>query len=626
MAEPNYVGIAMGLDITDLKSGLTEAQSMIRTAGKEFDNAVAGMDDWKKSAEGLSAKLVQLDKVLDAQQRAYRGIKAELDEAKRKYGENSEQVRKLNDQLLDADTKVKKTEKSIRYYTKALDDLKNSTDDATDSTKNLNSAQNTTGKSSSLLGEGFTVLKGAIANLISSGLQNLVGMLKNVSQQTRELRKELSILDNAFVSSGHTSEDARKAYVELNSVFGDTGKTQEALLYLAELTTTEEELSEYTDILAGVYSKFGKKIPADALAEAINKTVNLGSVQGKLKDALEWTGYSVDELNTALAQANDESERSVIIREVLNGIYGEAGELYRETNKDLIDAQKSETEYQLALVELGTVMTPMITTITNATKVMVELVTGFVKWFKRNAPVVISLLAGIVVGILALNLSSIISTLSTSFTLLALKIATVNATLMANPIILIVSLITMLITYIGYLWFTSDDFRKKVTGVFEAIGGAFKKMWDTLFEGLMNIGDVFGDVVDKFVDLGSQIVNGIVDGMKDAIGDIGDAVSDVGDSIVDGFKDFFGIHSPSKLMKDKVGKMLGLGIKEGLTESLSDVNAGIRDFGDGVDVNGMRGAGSIVNNFTQTINAPKEPSRWELYHQTKNLLNYYGGA
>ena len=34
---------------------------------------------------------------------------------------------------------------------------------------------------------------------------------------------------------------------------------------------------------------------------------------------------------------------------------------------------------------------------------------------------------------------------------------------------------------------------------------------------------------------------------------------------------------------------------------------------------------SHVNNFTQVINAPKMPSRLELYRQTKNLLVYKGG-
>lgn len=38
-------------------------------------------------------------------------------------------------------------------------------------------------------------------------------------------------------------------------------------------------------------------------------------------------------------------------------------------------------------------------------------------------------------------------------------------------------------------------------------------------------------------------------------------------------------------------------------------------------VNNISNTTSHVNNYTQIINAPKQPSRLELYRQTKNLLN-----
>lgn len=38
-------------------------------------------------------------------------------------------------------------------------------------------------------------------------------------------------------------------------------------------------------------------------------------------------------------------------------------------------------------------------------------------------------------------------------------------------------------------------------------------------------------------------------------------------------------------------------------------------------VNNISNTTSNVNNYTQVINAPKQPSRLELYRQTKNLLN-----
>lgn len=37
--------------------------------------------------------------------------------------------------------------------------------------------------------------------------------------------------------------------------------------------------------------------------------------------------------------------------------------------------------------------------------------------------------------------------------------------------------------------------------------------------------------------------------------------------------------------------------------------------------NNISNTTSNTNNFTQIINAPKQPSRLQLYRQTKNLLN-----
>lgn len=38
-------------------------------------------------------------------------------------------------------------------------------------------------------------------------------------------------------------------------------------------------------------------------------------------------------------------------------------------------------------------------------------------------------------------------------------------------------------------------------------------------------------------------------------------------------------------------------------------------------INNVTNTTSNVNNFTQVINAPKQPTRLELYRQTKKLLN-----
>lgn len=75
----------------------------------------------------------------------------------------------------------------------------------------------------------------------------------------------------------------------------------------------------------------------------------------------------------------------------------------------------------------------------------------------------------------------------------------------------------------------------------------------------------------KMLDLGKNLVQGIWNGISNAAQWIWDKISGFCSGIVDKIKDFFGIHSPSKLFADEIGQMLGLGLGKGFNDSLNSV-------------------------------------------------------
>jgi phage-related minor tail protein len=85
--------------------------------------------------------------------------------------------------------------------------------------------------------------------------------------------------------------------------------------------------------------------------------------------------------------------------------------------------------------------------------------------------------------------------------------------------------------------------------------------------------DAFGDLLGDFVDIGSDIVKGLWEGIKSMGSWIKDKVSGFVGGMVDGVKGVLGIHSPSRVFRDEVGQMIGLGMAEGITASAKDVNA-----------------------------------------------------
>lgn len=77
------------------------------------------------------------------------------------------------------------------------------------------------------------------------------------------------------------------------------------------------------------------------------------------------------------------------------------------------------------------------------------------------------------------------------------------------------------------------------------------------------IKEAFGDVAE----IGTFLVQGLWNGINDAKDWILDKVKGFGKGILDGLKDFFGIHSPSRVMRDQIGIFLGQGIGVGIEES-----------------------------------------------------------
>ncbi|OOR74509.1 phage tail tape measure protein [Bacillus cereus] len=89
------------------------------------------------------------------------------------------------------------------------------------------------------------------------------------------------------------------------------------------------------------------------------------------------------------------------------------------------------------------------------------------------------------------------------------------------------------------------------------------------------------DIIPKIVDtlrkidlfkIGKDIISGLIDGLGSMAGKVLDKVKSIGSSILDGFTGFFDIHSPSRLMRDQVGKHIGAGLAIGMENSIGIIN------------------------------------------------------
>jgi len=116
---------------------------------------------------------------------------------------------------------------------------------------------------------------------------------------------------------------------------------------------------------------------------------------------------------------------------------------------------------------------------------------------------------------------------------------------------------------LGTLWKAAAEILKAlIPAAGEAVGDL------TMFA--IDLANRLGEAIAEidWAALGLAILEGICSGLMGEDIDLKAVFSDFKDNWVTGIKDVFGIHSPSKLMRDEVGKFLGLGTAEGFLAEL----------------------------------------------------------
>lgn len=116
----------------------------------------------------------------------------------------------------------------------------------------------------------------------------------------------------------------------------------------------------------------------------------------------------------------------------------------------------------------------------------------------------------------------------------------------------------------------------------------------TLIKSLFN---TFKKIITEtnWLQLGTDIVKGILNGFVNITKFITEKVKAVKDKIVGSFKSFFGIKSPSRLMRDEVGVYVGEGVTEGILDGIEDTSKQVNDAMQGL-------ASGIETSLNPTIN------------------------
>jgi tape measure domain-containing protein len=177
----------------------------------------------------------------------------------------------------------------------------------------------------------------------------------------------------------------------------------------------------------------------------------------------------------------------------------------------------------------------------------ISLVTTLITAIAENLPLIIE--AGI--GLLLALVTGLLDALPELITAVLELIPAIVTTLLENLPQLVSAALEMILAIAGGLIQAIPELVAAIPEIIAAVFTAFTEV--------------------DWLSLGGDIIAGIVEGIVNAGGQIWDALLEIVGDAWQGVKDFFGIASPSRLMRDTIGKQipagLAVGIKQGASES-----------------------------------------------------------
>lgn len=355
----------------DLETVIRISGDVEKTLGTAIERAVESIEHMSKESIDAASAAGKLAEKINNQ-------RDELKQAQKQYasyilsGEKStKKTKELADHIKDLSGDLRENERALEIAEQAAARLADGYDEAGDAARDA--------------GGGFTVLKGAAANLVSGGIELVIGKtteaisaIYGLAESTREFRQDMGTLTTAYDEAGFSAEQATDTWTDLYAIFGEDDRAVEAANNIARIADNQKELDQWTRITTGIWGTYQDALPVENLAEAAAETINTGTVTGGLADALNWSSEAAsmfskymsedvvtaeDAFNVALSKCTTEAERNALITDTLTTLYGDAADKYNQTAGSIIEANKATADYTMKTAEMGERMEPVTTAV-----------------------------------------------------------------------------------------------------------------------------------------------------------------------------------------------------------------------------------------------------------------------
>lgn len=590
--ERNYIGIAFGADVSDLKNGLALAEKQISNATKSFEKSTVGMKDWQKSIEGVEAKVNQLSAILVSQNRKLAGLRAEYKKVADEQGASSEAALKLQQQIKRQQAVVNATQREFLNYSDTLDKAKKGQIDLNKVSLKAGKAVKDTGEKAKDAGDGFTVAGGAIANFVGNGLTKLVSMAGNairtlagLSSATRDYRRTLATLDTAADDAGVNVDKMRDKFTDLMGVFNDEDSVTEGLNNLMAAGFDEKNIDAITAQLEGAALKFKDTLKFEGISDGLQETLATGKAIGPFAELLERSGVNLETFDEGLGKATTSAEKqNYVLQELAKLGLADVSKNFREQNADMVNAEKANVRWQNTVAKAGEKIEPITTKVregfTKLLEKVLELASGvdleafgekidgaFDGFINDTLPKIVNAVQWIIdnkdfLTPIAIGIGVVAGALGALNVVLGIQ----SAIMAANPttwiIMGIIAAITLLVTAIVLAVKHWDKIKAAGAAAWEWI----KNAWSSAAEWFSDVGKSISDAVSNAWKKTKEGAADAWNGIKSIFSKVGSFFSDTFSRAWKKVKDIF-----------STGGKIFDGIKDGIVTAFKNiVNAIIR--------------------------------------------------
>ena len=505
-------------------------QNAVKQSADEHTQLGEKLENAKGKLASIEAQSGKNTKEYEEQKKAVDDLQKQYDESSTAQDKNKKSLSQLAVQMNNAKADVIKTTKEIDNLgkesdgsAKQVDDLSKKMGDADGASKNLN--------------DGFTVLKGTMANLASQAISKVVDGFKSLVGGAVDYQKSMEYYTTSFTVMTGSADKASETVKKLADI---GAKTPFDMPQLADATSllmnfgfnaddAVDSMMMLGDISQGSADKldsisraYGKMSSAQKVSlEDINMMIDAGF--NPLQEISEHTGESMQSLYDRISKGKMSVDE---ITESMKRSTSEGGKYFKS-----MDAQSQTLDGRLSTLsdtinsKLGEALQPILQkaadewlpNITNAIDNMdidsvvsviddiVSAVGDLFGFIMDNGDTIISLVAGIGTAMMVWNVASMINGVVGAVKAFqvanegaSVAQALLNGVMNANPIMLVVTLLAGLIATIITLWNTNEGFRNAVISVWNA----FK---DTVGNVITSVGGFIGNLISWFQALPGRI-------------------------------------------------------------------------------------------------------------------------